>query len=221
MPCVSSMAADAVAQSFLFFFFFQAEDGIRDDLVTGVQTCALPIYSRKENRRHHVGLWPDSADLGAAASRLLSGYTCRAVNVVAKADPNRTNRRAAFRAINTFAATCPAPTLLLPGIIRRRCFCLVQESFLIFLVVAPKKDGQNDRCNKHRPSKWSSDSTNTFSKHVSADSEHCRPDNSPCRIEDEEPQRGQSVCSGQQCRKGAQQSDETSEEDDLPAVASK
>src|SRR5207244_5183961 len=26
------------------YFFFQAEDGIRDDLVTGVQTCALPIY---------------------------------------------------------------------------------------------------------------------------------------------------------------------------------
>src|SRR5207244_8290100 len=30
----------------LFFFFFQAEDGIRDDLVTGVQTCALPISVR-------------------------------------------------------------------------------------------------------------------------------------------------------------------------------
>src|SRR5438105_15260584 len=27
-------------------FFFQAEDGIRDPLVTGVQTCALPIYAR-------------------------------------------------------------------------------------------------------------------------------------------------------------------------------
>src|SRR5215510_14741064 len=27
-----------------FFFFFQAEDGIRDGHVTGVQTCALPIY---------------------------------------------------------------------------------------------------------------------------------------------------------------------------------
>src|SRR5207245_6853567 len=27
-----------------FFFFFQAEDGIRDATVTGVQTCALPIY---------------------------------------------------------------------------------------------------------------------------------------------------------------------------------
>src|SRR5216683_4670599 len=29
----------------MFFFFFQAEDGIRDLIVTGVQTCALPIYS--------------------------------------------------------------------------------------------------------------------------------------------------------------------------------
>src|SRR5689334_25179227 len=28
-----------------FFFFFQAEDGIRDGTVTGVQTCALPICS--------------------------------------------------------------------------------------------------------------------------------------------------------------------------------
>src|SRR2546427_3318239 len=32
---------------FIFFFFFQAEDGIRDLTVTGVQTCALPIS--KEN----------------------------------------------------------------------------------------------------------------------------------------------------------------------------
>src|SRR3989441_7351638 len=29
---------------FFCFFFFQAEDGIRDKLVTGVQTCALPIF---------------------------------------------------------------------------------------------------------------------------------------------------------------------------------
>ena len=27
------------------FFFFQAEDGIRGRLVTGVQTCALPIFA--------------------------------------------------------------------------------------------------------------------------------------------------------------------------------
>src|SRR3712207_6952381 len=29
---------------YVFFFFFQAEDGIRDIGVTGVQTCALPIF---------------------------------------------------------------------------------------------------------------------------------------------------------------------------------
>src|SRR5690625_8001463 len=28
----------------MLFFFFQAEDGIRDGHVTGVQTCALPIF---------------------------------------------------------------------------------------------------------------------------------------------------------------------------------
>src|SRR5688572_32779504 len=35
---------------FIFFFFFQAEDGIRDLTVTGVQTCALPISSRNAIR---------------------------------------------------------------------------------------------------------------------------------------------------------------------------
>src|SRR6266851_8708844 len=33
-----------------FFFFFQAEDGILDRDVTGVQTCALPIYRRRRAR---------------------------------------------------------------------------------------------------------------------------------------------------------------------------
>src|SRR3989449_9023186 len=32
------------------FFFFQAEDGIRDVAVTGVQTCALPIYEKAAER---------------------------------------------------------------------------------------------------------------------------------------------------------------------------
>src|SRR5438876_9572331 len=33
------------------FFFFQAEDGIRDGRVTGVQTCALPISKRRSSFR--------------------------------------------------------------------------------------------------------------------------------------------------------------------------
>src|SRR5258708_30241377 len=45
---VSFIVEDAIMCGMLLdigvsFFFFQAEDGIRDDLVTGVQTCALPI----------------------------------------------------------------------------------------------------------------------------------------------------------------------------------
>src|SRR5690606_39599897 len=35
--------------SYSLFFFFQAEDGIRDFHVTGVQTCALPIYPREQH----------------------------------------------------------------------------------------------------------------------------------------------------------------------------
>src|SRR5258708_9689716 len=39
------MSVDIYTIRLVCFFFFQAEDGIRDDLVTGVQTCALPILT--------------------------------------------------------------------------------------------------------------------------------------------------------------------------------
>src|SRR2546422_7668844 len=35
----------------MYFFFFQAEDGIRDVAVTGVQTCALPILKNSRGER--------------------------------------------------------------------------------------------------------------------------------------------------------------------------
>src|SRR5438309_3874417 len=38
------------AEPLTTFFFFQAEDGIRDGTVTGVQTCALPICSSARSR---------------------------------------------------------------------------------------------------------------------------------------------------------------------------
>src|SRR5271170_8180131 len=34
---------------FFYVFFFQAEDGIRDPLVTGVQTCDLPIFAHTQH----------------------------------------------------------------------------------------------------------------------------------------------------------------------------
>src|SRR3712207_8333947 len=46
------------SQNIMFFFFFQAEDGIRDIGVTGVQTCALPIC----RGARHAGLGRDFAD---------------------------------------------------------------------------------------------------------------------------------------------------------------
>src|SRR5260370_20182465 len=42
MVVIHYMMCDRV---YFVFFFFQAEDGIRDSSVTGVQTCALPIFS--------------------------------------------------------------------------------------------------------------------------------------------------------------------------------
>src|SRR5690348_17965601 len=38
----------------MFVFFFQAEDGIRDGRVTGVQTCALPISTSEVRLEHPV-----------------------------------------------------------------------------------------------------------------------------------------------------------------------
>src|SRR5205807_5923981 len=39
------MREEIVSRSVFIFFFFQAEDGIREYKVTGVQTCALPIFT--------------------------------------------------------------------------------------------------------------------------------------------------------------------------------
>ena len=53
---------------FFFFFFFQAEDGIRDIGVTGVQTCALPIYQSFLRRN-----CDNMASIGLALTNVLLG----------------------------------------------------------------------------------------------------------------------------------------------------
>src|SRR5688572_31689047 len=61
---------------FIFdFFFFQAEDGIRDLTVTGVQTCALPIWLRDRRAVHH-GSARQTGDPPPGAAREGSAY-CR------------------------------------------------------------------------------------------------------------------------------------------------
>src|SRR6185369_17739316 len=54
--------------SLFFFFFFQAEDGIRDSSVTGVQTCALPISLALACRADHDAIAGDG-DRGAEVDR--------------------------------------------------------------------------------------------------------------------------------------------------------
>src|SRR3989442_13301887 len=49
------------------FFFFQAEDGIRDADVTGVQTCALPIAGRVHRLARAARAGPGAARAGAHA----------------------------------------------------------------------------------------------------------------------------------------------------------
>src|SRR5690606_40282767 len=47
-------------------FFFQAEDGIRDFHVTGVQTCALPIYPLPQGGRRQLQAAPEEHPVGRA-----------------------------------------------------------------------------------------------------------------------------------------------------------
>src|SRR3712207_6966502 len=62
---------------FFYFFFFQAEDGIRDIGVTGVQTCALPIscMARKRSsgdrvfRHPRVGVGPHAPESTGGSER--------------------------------------------------------------------------------------------------------------------------------------------------------
>src|SRR5207245_5366569 len=81
------------------FFFFQAEDGIRDATVTGVQTCALPIWtyplpgrllarpvcpsngaaSRRRSQKKNARLWKKS---GVRAVTSYSGLACSSVVVI-------------------------------------------------------------------------------------------------------------------------------------------
>src|SRR5699024_11825197 len=51
----------------VYFFFFQAEDGIRDRNVTGVQTCALPIS----------GSWPAASRTSCPETPAVSSATGR------------------------------------------------------------------------------------------------------------------------------------------------
>src|SRR2546425_8731326 len=63
-----------------FFFFFQAEDGIRDKLVTGVQTCALPISPPRRTtwrRLSRAGASSSPAGIRGVSAGQIGRASCR------------------------------------------------------------------------------------------------------------------------------------------------
>src|SRR5205807_6104555 len=89
-----------------FLFFFQAEDGIRDYKVTGVQTCALPIW-----RRPSVMAKPSSA-LPTRASPLRMAYA---------APELRDSDRGRGRTLSMMRVVLDVPVSWLGGAFRAEC----------------------------------------------------------------------------------------------------
>src|SRR5256885_3088951 len=79
------------------FFFFQAEDGIRDYKVTGVQTCALPIFK---------DLWPADEEIDAIVEQAVKPAQFRAVYepmfAIRKDDGNKASPQYDWRPQSTY-----------------------------------------------------------------------------------------------------------------------
>src|SRR2546430_8842327 len=82
-PCPKTAQGMYVDEDVVLIFFFQAEDGIRDLTVTGVQTCALPIYTEAKLVITADGGWRGghAVELKAAADQALASG-CKSVRRV-------------------------------------------------------------------------------------------------------------------------------------------
>src|SRR2546427_6822737 len=121
--------------TFVFFFFFQAEDGIRDLTVTGVQTCALPISHapapRTDQARQRASLPRGGPRARLLGSVLGAGACAQPLDVAARAlgaEPLlarggcRTGRRTVARAHERGRgqrAHLVAGVLEMPGLVAR------------------------------------------------------------------------------------------------------
>src|SRR2546425_8338204 len=71
-------------------FFFQAEDGIRDKLVTGVQTCALPIF-------HSLMTRPARNRVSCTIHRSTDVPTCRQAADASRSEERRVGKECRSR----------------------------------------------------------------------------------------------------------------------------
>src|SRR5256885_12131553 len=86
-------------------FFFQAEDGIRDYKVTGVQTCALPISFSKLDREY--GSRPNSRTLASASRDVPCCISCAITRAVCGSQPSPTTPARRLTASTTLPPGCP------------------------------------------------------------------------------------------------------------------
>src|SRR5690348_18372056 len=70
----------------ILFFFFQAEDGIRDGRVTGVQTCALPIFREGDGLAQLAERLRYPLTLGQDASRAFYATYAKRAKLGAKGE---------------------------------------------------------------------------------------------------------------------------------------
>src|SRR6202140_5607828 len=93
----------------LFVFFFQAEDGIRDLLVTGVQTCALPISSRRRHTNLLVtGVQTCALPIDRKSTRLNSSH--QKISYAVSLDRKSTRLNSSHQK-NSYAVFCLKKTL--------------------------------------------------------------------------------------------------------------
>src|SRR5690554_7608049 len=89
-----------------FFFFFQAEDGIRDADVTGVQTCALPIYLKAAANGENE----EWSELYPAFAKVADeeGFTeiANAFRMIAKAEDRKSTRLNSSHVRISYAVFC-------------------------------------------------------------------------------------------------------------------
>src|SRR2546430_3538570 len=99
----SKCVIQASVVPFCFFFFFQAEDGIRDLTVTGVQTCALPIFVNNARDAMPEGgvlrletscTWISDAQREVLGPGAASEYVCLAVDDTGAGMDEATRQRA-------------------------------------------------------------------------------------------------------------------------------
>src|SRR3712207_8251293 len=83
----------------VFFVFFQAEDGIRDIGVTGVQTCALPISSAVISLSLPLGSSLSSPSRAGIGGSVRGAFPWRMWTIASLVKPSETYRRSEERRV--------------------------------------------------------------------------------------------------------------------------